>query len=295
MKKLLVLVCCIALNLTSFSQQTYTINNETLELKTEVDGSLDLLWNIIDSNYRYFVKDSDENIQELTNTKGSDNKYLEEYKVVLSNLTQNSTLILDDVKLTLFSLKEFLNNYNSSINSDYTFEGKSKLKTRLGVFGGITNNSVVENSSNTTTPFFGLEVEFFEQYKLPRHAFIFNIRHNIETNDIKKYSLTQFALGYRFRIINNEKFNMYSNLKFVTYSFNNSTVSYEDPNNAGTTLSYEVDSSGIETPFILGLGADYRITENSFITICYHNIYALSFENSNHFPVDFAIGFKTNL
>jgi len=292
MKKLLVLVCCITLNLSSFSQQTYTINNETLELKTEVDGSLDLLWNIIDSNYRYFVKDSEENIQELTNTKGSDNKYLEEYKVVLSSLIQNSTLTLDHVKLTLFSLKEFLNNYNSSINSNYTFEDRSKLKTRLSVFGGLTNNSIVENSSNTTTPFFGIEFEFFEQYKLPRHALVFNLRHNLETNDITKYSVTQFALGYRFRIINNEKFSAYANLKFVTYSFYNSTISNDDPNNPAT---YKNNSSGIETPFTLGLGADYKITENSFITFRYHNIYALFIDNSNHFPVDFAIGFKTNL
>lgn len=292
MKKLLVLVCSIALNLSSFSQQTYTINNETLELKTEVDGSLDLLWNIIDSNYRYFVKDSDGNIQELTNTKGPDNKYLEEYKVVLSTLTQNSTLTLDDVNLTLFSLKEFLNEYNASTDPNYTFEGKAKLESRLGVFGGITNNSIVDNIGNTTTPFFGLEFEIFEQQKLPRHALVFNLRHNLETDDINKYSVTQFALAYRFRFINKNAFSMYTNLKLVTYSFNNSTISYEDPNIPGT---YEDNSSGIETPFILGLGADFKISEKSFITFSYHNIYALFLDNSVEFPVDFAIGFKTSL
>jgi len=293
MKKLFILVCFIALSLPSFSQQTYTINNETLELKTEVDGTLDLLWNIIDSQYRYFVKDSDGNIQELTNTKGDDKKYQEEYKVVLSTLTQNSTLILDDVNLTLFSLKEFLNEYNASADPNYTFEGKAKLESRLGVFGGITNNSIVDNIGNTTTPFFGIEFEIFEQQKLARHALVFNLRYNLETDDIDKYSVTQFALGYRFRFINKEKFSMYANLKLVTYSFNNSTIiNHDDPNNI---ITYKDSGSGIETPFILGLGADYKITKKSFITFSYHNIYALFIDNSGEFPVDFAIGFKTSL
>ena len=61
------------------AQNTYTINNETLVLKTEVEGKIDLLWNIIDQKYRYFVRTEDGRIEELTNTKGEDNKFKEEY------------------------------------------------------------------------------------------------------------------------------------------------------------------------------------------------------------------------
>mgnify|MGYP000267953113 CR=1 FL=1 len=69
----------IAFSVSGFAQQTYTLNNETLELKTEVEGNIDLLWNIFDGKYRYFVRDKDGDIQELVNTKNKDtHKYQEE-------------------------------------------------------------------------------------------------------------------------------------------------------------------------------------------------------------------------
>ena len=40
----------------SFAQNTYSLNGEELSLKTEVEGSITLLWNVIDEKYRYFIK-----------------------------------------------------------------------------------------------------------------------------------------------------------------------------------------------------------------------------------------------
>jgi len=57
------------------AQKTYKVNDEKLELKTEADGALDLLWNIFDGKFRYFVKNKKEQLTELTNNKGADNKY----------------------------------------------------------------------------------------------------------------------------------------------------------------------------------------------------------------------------
>ena len=44
------------------SQETYTYNNESMILKTEIEGELDLLWTSgVDGRFRYFIKDKDEN------------------------------------------------------------------------------------------------------------------------------------------------------------------------------------------------------------------------------------------
>ena len=63
MKKLVIFALLFLAFQVNYSQENYTINGETLELKTEVEGHLDLLWTSIDGTYRYFVKTSDESIK----------------------------------------------------------------------------------------------------------------------------------------------------------------------------------------------------------------------------------------
>lgn len=295
MKKLLIVISFIALSITGYSQQTYTINNETLELQTEVEGNLDLLWNIIDGKYRYFVRTSDGSIKELVNTKNEEtHKYQEEYKSVLNTLTEGYGVSTEKVNLTLFSLKEFFNTYNATTDLNYNFEKRAKLQSRLGVFGGLTNHPVVENPNNESVPFFGVEFEVFEQNKLPRHALFFHLRHALESDDFK-YSSTQLAIGYRFRFINKEAFNLYANLKMVTYSHSDGEIVFEDTENPGNFIVEDVSSTGIQVPFTLGLGADIRVTKNGYIMLAYHEIFALFIDNSDNFPIDFAIGYKFNL
>ncbi|MCB0388348.1 MAG: hypothetical protein KDD23_06600, partial [Winogradskyella sp.] len=80
MKKLIFILCLSFSFVSLKAQETYTVNGETLELKTEVEGNLDLLWNIIDGQYRYFVRTEDGSIKELVNTKNPDTKkYQKEY------------------------------------------------------------------------------------------------------------------------------------------------------------------------------------------------------------------------
>jgi len=57
MKKLVCLLGFLVFSTFAFSQETYTINGEELSLKTEVNGTLDLLWNNINGEFRYFVRD----------------------------------------------------------------------------------------------------------------------------------------------------------------------------------------------------------------------------------------------
>ncbi|TYB79083.1 hypothetical protein [Bizionia myxarmorum] len=291
MKKIYFLIGFLTLGFLGFSQKSYTINNETIELETAIEGNLDLLWTIDDGTYRYFVKSKDGRIQELVNTKNPETKkYQEQYKSVLNTLTEGYGVPTEKVKLTLHSLESFFNMYNATTDLSYNYDARAKLQARLGVFGGITNQPFVENPNNASVPFFGLEFEFFEATKLPRHALFFSFRHALEADDFE-YSSTQMAIGYRYRFVNAERFNMYGNLKLVTYDFGNATYQLPIPE-IGT---YKESFSGIDVPFILGIGADYRVTENSFITFAYHDIYSLFSDNSDNFPIDFALGYKINL
>ncbi|HLV69932.1 MAG TPA: hypothetical protein VKY34_04435, partial [Xanthomarina sp.] len=109
MKKLVILLCLFLSILSLKAQESYTINGETLQLKTEVEGNLDLLWNIIDDQYRYFVRTEDGFIKELLNTKNPDTKkYQEQYKNTLNNLTKEYGLNAKKVNLTLASLKDYI-------------------------------------------------------------------------------------------------------------------------------------------------------------------------------------------
>lgn len=277
MKKISLILLLFCISFSMFSQKDYTINGETYQLKTEVEGTINLLWNTIDSQYRYFVE-KDNSIIELVNSKNASKNYQEEYISTLKDLTGDSGIDSKSVKLTLPSLKQFINQYNASVDSNYSYtEDKIKLKSRLGAFGGITNNPFVENSENKTTPLFGVELELFDDNIAKRHALFFQLTHVSEKTllddegEPNNYSSTEFALGYRFRFIYTDKFNIHANLKLVA-------------------LNSEFDA-----PLIFGLGSDIKISNNSFITLYYNDLYSLRLDNQGNFSTNIAIGYKFNL
>lgn len=277
---------CLAFQL-NYSQETYTVNGETLDLKTEIDGKLDLLWNVIDGKYRYFVKTEDGTITELKNTKDDNNDYQEEYKSTLSSLTNgNST---DKLKLTLYSLRNYIDSYNASMDTSYTSTStESNVQFRLGFSGGITNNPFVGNPDNTKTPLIGAELEIYETNVLPRHSGFLQARHAFENDDFK-YSTSELSLGYRFRFINKETFSIYGQVKLTTINFSNFTFLDEN--------DMEVDSNetSFDIPFIFGVGSDIKVGNNSYITIIYGELFALLLDNQGNFSTDIAIGYKFNL
>ncbi len=277
---------CLAFQL-NYSQETYTVNGETLELKTEIDGKLDLLWNVIDGKYRYFVKTEDGTITELKNTKDDNNDYQEEYKSTLSSLTNgNST---DKLKLTLYSLRNYIDSYNASVDTSYTSTStESNVQFRLGFSGGITNNPFVGNPDNTKTPLIGAELEIYEANVLPRHSGFLQARHAFENDDFK-YNTSELSLGYRFRFINKERFSIYGQVKLATINFSNFTFLDEN--------DMEVDSNetSFDIPFIFGVGSDIKVSNNSYITIIYGELFALLLDNQGNFSTDIAIGYKFNL
>lgn len=292
MKKIGLILCFLLSYTFTQAQESYTVDGETLQLKTEVDGKLDLLWNIIDGKYRYFLRNSNGTITELKNTKDSNNDYQEEYKTVLQNATEGSNLSTKKLNLTLFSLKEFIDNYNQKSDTTYqTQVSRNGVTFRLGAFGGITNSPFVGNPENLKTPLFGAELEVLETKNLTRHAVFMQLKHVLEHDDLQ-YSTTELSLGYRFRFINKQSFSLYGNMKFATLNFSNATVT---TTSGGNTTTQEFNETAFDVPFIFGIGADIRVTENSFITLGYNELFALLLDNQGNFSTNITIGYKFNL
>ncbi|WP_298900643.1 hypothetical protein [uncultured Psychroserpens sp.] len=290
MKKFVCLVCLLFSFSFAEAQETFIVNDEQLVLKNEVDGKLDLLWNIIDGKYRYFVRTEGNKIIELKNTK-KDGKFQQEYKALLNELT-DASMDTKRLNLTLFSLKEFIDKYNGSVDSSYqSTVVRNKLLFRLGLFGGITNSPFVTNPDNLTTPFFGGELEVLDVNQISRHAVFLQLKHVLEQDELQ-YSTTELALGYRFRFINKAKFSLYGNVKFATLNFSKAVVVTD---NNGTITTEEFNETAFDVPFIFGVGADIRITENSFITLAYNELFAILLDNQGNFSQDFSIGYKFNL
>ncbi|GAB4160428.1 MAG: hypothetical protein Tsb0033_16380 [Winogradskyella sp.] len=287
MKKILIAILFLLAFQLNYSQQTYTVNGESLELKTEIDGQIDLLWNVIDGQFRYFVRTNDGTLTELKNTKDDNNNYQEEYKSTLGNLTNGMST--DKLKLTLYSLRNYIDSYNASVDSNYTSTStESSVQFRLGFSGGITNNPFVGNPDNTKTPMIGAELEIYEANVLPRHSGFLQARHAFESDDFK-YSTSELSLGYRYRFINKEAFSIYGQVKLATLNFSN--VTFLDENNM------EIDSSetAFDIPFIFGVGSDIKVGNNSYITIIYGELFALLLDNQGNFSTDIAVGYKFNL
>lgn len=293
MKKLSLILLLFCFYFNAFSQKEYKVNGETYELKTEVEGAVNLLWNTFDGKYRYFVE-KDNKIEELTNTKDSNNNYKQEYLETLKLFTNDSSINAKNIKLTLHSLKNFINSYNASADSDYNYsENKLKVNTRLGVFGGITNNPFIENPDNKSTPFFGTELELYDDNLAKRHAAFLQLTHVLESDELD-YSTTEIALGYRFRFINTDKFNMHANLKLVTLSFSNSSFTYVDEDTM-ETVTQDKSATSFDAPVIFGIGADFKVSDNGFITLYYNELFSVTLENQGNFSTNFAIGYKFNL
>ena len=283
----LVLICSIQIGL---SQETYTVNGESITLKTEVEGNLDLLWTSGDDGvFRYFVKKEDNSIVELKNTKtGKD--YNHEYVTTLFALTQNNA---SDAKFTLYGLRKFIDDYNKTKDTDYVGDVETKLALRLALFGGISNNPFVENPNNETTPFASVELEVSDALNQSRHAGFVNVRQTFGNDDFD-YNATQLALGYRFRFVNNDKIKVFAQTKFATITYAKTNELELD---AATNTLVLADNSGttFDAPFIFGLGADFKVGTSGSISVIYDSLFSALFKDNYNFPVDFAIGYKFNL
>ena len=288
MKRLLLLCCGLLLSLTTITAQTdtYTVNNESYELKTDVDGPISLLWNIINQEYRYFAKKGN-TIVELTNTKEG-KKYKEEYKNQLKELTADVDMNTDKVKLTLASLRRFFNAYNKKVDASYQENSfLTNVEYRLGAFGGITNSVFVDNPDNTSNPQFGIDFEFYDATALPSHGIVVQYKQTLSSDEFD-YSAAQFSINHRFKFIRTSSFQIYLNTKLVTFT----TAQRTNEVIEGDTVT-QVDRSGsnLQGPVIFGLGADIKLGKG-YLSLNYNDAYSFIIDDNGEFPVDLTLGYR---
>ncbi len=272
------------------AQQEYTVDGQTYSLNTDVEGSLTLLWNSINGEYRYFSKKSDE-IVELKNTK-QNGDYQEEYKQTLKQQTSDAVVSTEKVKLTLPSLHDFFVEYNKKKDPAFGEDEKSiDLQFRLGAFVGVTNSVYTENVNNISQVVGGLDLEMIDAVKLKRHAMVLRFKQTIRSS-ANEYSASQISLNYRFKFVKTPKFDAFINCKYASFTyFKKEETTVFDLGNSDTETT---SGSDFNTPVTFGIGADYKVG-NGYITFIYDDIVGLNVESNDEFPVDFALGYKFNL
>ncbi len=273
------------------AQKQYTVDGKQYTLKTEVEGTLTLLWNTINDEYRYFSKKGNE-IIELKNTR-VDGKYQEEFIQTLQLQTSDITIDVTKINFTLASLRNFFNDYNKRKDPNYTYENKViQIRTRLGIFAGISNNIYTENPDNTILPVAGVDFEIIEESHLKRHSLVIQFKQTFENSDYK-FSSSQVSLNYRFKFVNTKALDVFINTDFAAYTHVSRDVLVTDPI-TNTTSVINISGGNFKSPVTFGLGADYALG-NGFITFSYNDIVGLGIDNNGEFPVDFTLGYKLNL
>ncbi len=294
MKRLLLALCGALFCLTTAIAQTqpYTVNGNSYVLKTEVNGPLTLLWNVIDYEYRYFIK-KDSNVTELTNTE-KDGGYEQEYKTQLQDATVGVSMNTARLNLTLTSLRKFVNDYNKQVDPNYQDNSLlTHLEYRLGAFGGVTNNVFTFNPTNESTPQFGIDFELYDAKALPSHSVVFQFKQTLSTDKFD-YSSSQFSINHRLKFIKSDIIDVYLNTKLITITNaqRDTPVIVTDEN----MMPREIDDEGtsLQAPIIFGLGADIKVGKG-FITVNYHDAVSIFNESNDEFPVDVSVGYKFKL
>lgn len=292
MKSFLSIFVCLFLFSTALhAQQQYTVDGQTYNLNTEVEGTLTLLWNTVNGEYRYFSKKGND-IAELKNTK-QNGDYQEEYKEILKQQTSDAAVSTNKVKLTLPSLHNFFAEYNKKKDPNFSEEEKSiDLNLRLGLFAGVSNSIYTKNPTNALQAVAGIDFELVDAVKLKRHAMVLRFKQTFESNDYK-YSASQLSLNYRFKFVKTPKFDAFVNCKFAAFTHSKREILVPGgPVDAGVLES--VSGSDFSAPITFGIGADYKVG-NGYITFNYDDIVGLSVDSNGEFPIDFTLGYKFNL
>lgn len=290
MKKIKIILAgfflCMAIPMAA--QETFIINNDTLELRKEVQGPLSLYWTEKDHRYRYFVQKGDR-LVELRNVNGN-----QEFKEQLNRLTADTKIKTRDVQFVLYSLRHFVNTYNSLIQEDYIFnEATDDIQQRIALFVGLSNNIYTENPENILAPVVGLEYEFYDPNLAPRHSAFLQLRQSFKQDDYR-YSSTALSLNYRFKALYFRSFDLHIDARLATVYYSEETTTIT--NGEGEIIAVNEDSGfTFAAPLSFGIGSDIKITSNGFITVGYNDIFALVWESNGNFPLDFTIGYKYNL
>ena len=276
----------------TFAQEPFIIEGDTLMLKREVNGPLSLYWNEESNNYRYFVQKGDR-VVELENSRVSGEEK-RRYQLQLEEFTRDARIYTGDVKFVLYSLRYFVNRYNSKVQEDYVFNTTTpNIQQRVGLFVGLSNNRYTRNPENILAPVAGLEYELYDPNLAPRHSAFFHLRQGF-TRQEYHYSSTQLSLNYRFKVLYFPGFDVHIDTEVATFFYSEDSEYIR--NDQGEIIDVEERSGfSFTAPLSFGVGADIRITDQSFITLGYNDVVAIVLNGNGFFPLDFTIGYKYNL
>lgn len=281
-----IIICFLFFSITSLqAQEEYNVDGQVYLLRSDVKGELELLWNIIDNEYRFFLKDGDV----ITELKSSDHggRYRNDYKQLLEERTADADLSTKRVSLSLLSLHNFFVEYNSIKDPKFFAESNNApLQLWVGTYGGTTNSIFTENITNESQPVVGFELELIDTIKLKRHTIVLDLRNTFKGNE-HKYSATQFGLSYRFKFVKSVKFDMFLNTKIVTFAFFEKEIfgiEEKDPIRKFSGNNYT-------TPLTFGIGADYKVGKG-YMTFGYHDFVSLMMDSNEENAMDFSLGYK---
>jgi hypothetical protein len=284
-----VLLFCVPLSV--FAQKTYAVDDNSYPLNIEVEGTITLLTNSIDGRIKFFSKKGSE-VLELVNTK-IDGNYNKEYITVLQKHTGKNVLAVENLKLTLGSLRDFYNEYNKQADSAFLYDEKPvKLIAYLGGFGGLTNSIYSGNETNVFQPKIGLEIELMDAKRLKRHAIVFRLSQTF-SNDEQKNNATQLSFNYRFKFVKTEKLNVFINTKVAAYSYINNEFNVPATDTTPARIE-ETSGAGFDVPIAFGLGAEYRLGNGS-VFITYNDAVSINYTSNDEFPADVSLGYKFKL
>lgn len=284
---LLVFVLLTSLGL-SAQTASYTVDGQPIELQKDVEGSLTLLWNIIDQEYRYFIK-KNESITELVNKKVG-TKYTDSYKKQLEALASDFPVSASKTKLTLASLRKFINSYNAKADPNYVPTSTVVIpELRLGGFVGITNNIFTDNPENISNPQLGVDFEILDAVALPRHSLVIQYKQTLASDEFD-FSSSQFSVNYRFKFIKSDRIDVYLNTKLATFTL--SSRGDFETEIEGVSVVVEGDTgTNFQGPILFGLGADIALGKG-YLTLNYLDAYSFFLDDNGSFPLDLSIGYK---
>lgn len=287
----LLCVLFLSMHLSVLAQETYNVDGNSYALNKVVDGTITLLSNSIDGEIRFFSK-KENDILELTNTKVAGD-YQEEYLEVLQKHAGKNDVQVEDVKLTLGSLRTFYNQYNKQADSAFEYdENPVRLIAFLGAFGGISNSIYTGNETNAFQPKIGLEVELMDANVLKRHAIVFRVSQTF-ASDEQKNRATQISFNYRFKFIQTQKFNAFINTKVAAYTYVKNEFNVPETDTEPARIA-ETSGGGFDAPIAFGLGAEYKIG-NGYIFVTFNDAVAFNQESNDEFPADVSLGYKFKL
>ncbi|WP_228850368.1 hypothetical protein [Aegicerativicinus sediminis] len=286
----LISILIILFSFICYGQDSQSVPYKGLNLTSAINGDLDLLWTLDQHHYRYFIRTSDGEIVELENNRIKGHKYDGAYKQTLSKYTNPTEKELKKLRFTLFHLSEFIDSQNTKADPNYLKQSqRAKIVINGSFLGGITNIPLFENPEDEILPQLGVELELIDEGNFPRHALYFQARQILKSDELN-YQNTELAIGYRFKIIKNPNFNLFANLTFATLGFINAERSYYNVDNE--LVEEKIDNATFETPFSLGIGADFKVAKNGYISVQYNEVVAILVDNAGNFPKNILVGYK---